>query len=473
MTHKTSLFLTIILLFAFCLPAIAQNSTEYYHDLHGMVDTAGVVHLFYRHYQLRKFPVNDPYNNYYQRDDIIQLNLETGKSARFLEDYRSDNAVLGPHAKYIHSFAFFFHDPGNYIYASTAGTIEGSGLIIRCDTGSTVTFDQLFFTAPISIGVTDSSDRVYAGYGSGTMLSTDGGYHWKGYNPDSSEFLSQDSTIPAGFLSVAPFNEYLAFFDSTSEDFDYHYLEKTTDGGMSLTVVDTSAGRWKTPFYYDADSLHVYAMIKTYGGGYELRGSSEQGDAGSWRTLFRDSTRFYVSLDQGRSGVLFLAEGRRIYKFDNYGANIDLSLTPWQTLPDTANTIVGIYKNPRDHIVYALTDSALLKVTPSGIFTLSRIITSIEQPERSLEPARYVLHQNYPNPFNPTTTIRYELAKTGPVTLTVWNVLGRRVAVLANGTEPKGMHQVSFDASRLSSGVYFYRLQAGDKVLVKKMLLMK
>ena len=91
----------------------------------------------------------------------------------------------------------------------------------------------------------------------------------------------------------------------------------------------------------------------------------------------------------------------------------------------------------------------------------------------SVKPAVTALKTNYPNPFNPTTTISYQLAKSSHVRLTVWNVLGRRVATLVNTSQQKGAHEVSFNASKLSSGIYFYRLQAGNKVFVKKMLLMK
>ncbi len=88
-------------------------------------------------------------------------------------------------------------------------------------------------------------------------------------------------------------------------------------------------------------------------------------------------------------------------------------------------------------------------------------------------PLQISLHQNYPNPFNPTTTIKYELIRSGPVRLIVYNVLGQRVSVLVNARQSAGSHQVTFNAMQLTSGVYFYRLQASDRVLVKKMLLMK
>ncbi len=89
------------------------------------------------------------------------------------------------------------------------------------------------------------------------------------------------------------------------------------------------------------------------------------------------------------------------------------------------------------------------------------------------KPLKASLMPNYPNPFNPITTIRYKLNKMAMVRLTVYNVLGQQVAILVNGAQFEGQHQITFNGSGLTSGVYFYRLQAGDEVQVKKMLLMK
>ncbi|WP_240644780.1 T9SS type A sorting domain-containing protein [Cyclonatronum proteinivorum] len=88
-------------------------------------------------------------------------------------------------------------------------------------------------------------------------------------------------------------------------------------------------------------------------------------------------------------------------------------------------------------------------------------------------PREVSLSQNYPNPFNPTTLIRFELPASEEVRLEVFNVQGQRVATLVNGTVQAGVHNVSFDASSLSSGVYLYRLQAGNQVLTRKMTLIK
>lgn len=88
-------------------------------------------------------------------------------------------------------------------------------------------------------------------------------------------------------------------------------------------------------------------------------------------------------------------------------------------------------------------------------------------------PDRFTLEQNYPNPFNPSTSVSYTLAATGAVSLKVYDMLGREVATLADGMQEAGAYTVPFNADRLSSGVYLYRLDAGGTALTRKMLLMK
>jgi subtilisin family serine protease len=88
-------------------------------------------------------------------------------------------------------------------------------------------------------------------------------------------------------------------------------------------------------------------------------------------------------------------------------------------------------------------------------------------------PKDYSLLQNYPNPFNPTTVISYQLPVSSLLNLKVYDVLGRDVKTLMQGREDAGIHSVTFDAGDLSSGVYFYRLQAGNYTATKKLLLLK
>ncbi|MCB0731567.1 MAG: T9SS type A sorting domain-containing protein, partial [Ignavibacteriae bacterium] len=88
-------------------------------------------------------------------------------------------------------------------------------------------------------------------------------------------------------------------------------------------------------------------------------------------------------------------------------------------------------------------------------------------------PTEFGLNQNYPNPFNPVTNITYSVPKEAQVTVEVFDMLGRSVAKLVNEKQNAGTYNVDFDASKLSSGAYIYRLSTPEFTLAKKMLLMK
>jgi len=111
----------------------------------------------------------------------------------------------------------------------------------------------------------------------------------------------------------------------------------------------------------------------------------------------------------------------------------------------------------------------LLETPPSGL-----IGTSIGGDDEYADlPMKFNLHQNYPNPFNPTTTIQYDVAEFTQVNITVYNILGQQVATLVNDMRSPGSYTINFDASRLSSGTYFIRMQAAGNVFTNKMMLVK
>ena len=101
------------------------------------------------------------------------------------------------------------------------------------------------------------------------------------------------------------------------------------------------------------------------------------------------------------------------------------------------------------------------------------VVTDVQDNDNQRIPKTYKLSQNYPNPFNPSTTIRYEVPKGGLVLLKVYDILGREVASLVNEEKQPGNYEVRFDASILASGIYIYRIQAGNFVQAKKMILLK
>ncbi|MCH8556722.1 MAG: S8 family serine peptidase [Balneolia bacterium] len=112
--------------------------------------------------------------------------------------------------------------------------------------------------------------------------------------------------------------------------------------------------------------------------------------------------------------------------------------------------------------------------TPQRVVQLTmNVVTSTSSDTDMDVPTDFALSQNYPNPFNPTTQIEYAIPEAAHVTLEVFNVQGQRVATLVNGEQSAGYHMATFDAERLSSGVYLYRLTAGSFTQTQKMMLVK
>ena len=137
------------------------------------------------------------------------------------------------------------------------------------------------------------------------------------------------------------------------------------------------------------------------------------------------------------------------------------------TVTQNRAALVGVFAGANDFITddgYQLIDAAINWVLDKN--------TSIEQ-RVSPVPAGFTLNQNYPNPFNPSTKIVFSLKNSGVTTLKIYNVLGQQVATLLDKDLASGTYEVTFNASQLSSGIYYYKLESGDVSQIKKMMLVK
>lgn len=111
-------------------------------------------------------------------------------------------------------------------------------------------------------------------------------------------------------------------------------------------------------------------------------------------------------------------------------------------------------------------------VYQSEAINYNDLVVSVDD-DSELQPREFILEQNYPNPFNPSTVISYQLPASSNVTIKVYDLLGNEVATLVDENKPAGVYEVEFDGNELSSGIYFYKLQAGSLIATKKMVLMK
>jgi Secretion system C-terminal sorting domain len=167
-------------------------------------------------------------------------------------------------------------------------------------------------------------------------------------------------------------------------------------------------------------------------------------------------------------------------EINNYGFDIERGTETADGSPENNWNKIGFVRgngNSNSPQSYSFVDNnpmpgeieyRLKEINNNGTFKYSNTISL-----NFNKPLSFKLYQNYPNPFNPTTVISYQLPVSSHVTLKVYNVLGRKVAVLVNGNKQAGNHKVTFDASRLSSGVYFYRIREDNFVAAKKLIVTK
>ena len=160
-----------------------------------------------------------------------------------------------------------------------------------------------------------------------------------------------------------------------------------------------------------------------------------------------DVAGYAVSNAAGNYFMEGLIPGQYVVSTDKFGYN-----------NGTSQTVSVDYQNN-------INGSASLYLTPEN--------TTDVETSSSNEISSYSLSQNYPNPFNPSTQITYQVPANVNVVVKVYNVLGAEVATLVNGMQTAGSHTITFNASRLSSGIYFYTIKAGNFTATKKLVLMK
>lgn len=194
---------------------------------------------------------------------------------------------------------------------------------------------------------------------------------------------------------------------------------------------------------------------------------------------------YYVRGDESLGGIALDAEGCLITAGSDWFQNgfsdrIVVKIDPAGTVKWRSHTLPT---SREDYLVHALAlgqDGAIYLAGETMISDITTLPTiwKYEQITVGVEenvqlPASYALSQNYPNPFNPSTTMSYELPVRSDVLLKIYNLLGQEVATLVNETQEPGFKTIQWNASGVASGMYFYRLEAGDFVETRKLVLLK
>ena len=289
------------------------------------------------------------------------------------------------------------------------------------------------------------------------LKTTDGGQNWKAstseqYSLRDVVFLNEDYGWACGETWIE---------DSLQHSKEFGQIIRTTNGGAhwdeyklegcsfnSIHFVDTNIG-WVT-----GTNLTDYTsiLLKTIDGGI------------TWRTITVDESNlfkiFFINKNIGwvttgfESGkILHSIDGGENWseQFSSYRSFSTLSAIKF--INEKTGWAVGSY-------------GTILKTSNGGV-------TFVEVDNNSLAPTNFLLYQNYPNPFNPNTKISWQSPVGSQQTLKVYDILGNEIATLVNEEKPAGKYEVNFDASKLASGVYYYRLQADSFVETKKMMVLK
>ncbi|MGA9292804.1 MAG: T9SS type A sorting domain-containing protein [Ignavibacteriaceae bacterium] len=393
---------------------------------------------------------------------------------------------------------------GTRLYAGIAPEyfpFDSGGVYVSTDFGeswfddNTNLIDRKFnhLTGVASLGV--MGNIVFAGaYYGGVFISTDEGKSWaqsdsgmtsNQYSEENSEkvvgfavtgskvfalsayngvYLSTDSgkvwTPADSGLPVYPFfseDNFTAITTNGSDIFvgTWNGIYKSSNSGSSWTMLNTNFGEDTTVNALIAAGSNIFAGTSDgFFINHNLFLSTD--DGASWNEMNNGlDLRFLASSFATDGNNVFFSEQGYIYLFDK-------STSTWK---------------PEGSLGFPIQVCGSYLFSGSigtGVWKLDLAdITSVAGQNQGEVPASYSLEQNYPNPFNPSTVISYTLPAGGLVSLKVYDLLGEEVGTLVNRYQNAGLHEITFNASGLASGMYIYRLSAGNFVAEKKLVLMK
>ncbi len=326
-----------------------------------------------------------------------------------------------------------------------------------------VSYGQLVFEEnfayPVGALLTANGYTVSSGGGTNALTVTATNLTYPGYPSATGNALTLTTTGEDDYKSFTPVasgSVYLSFLLNV----------QSAQTGDYFIALSPSAGQ---TFYTGR------TFIKSNGTGYSigLTKSSESSTANYGSSVLNFGTTYLVVIK---------------YTF-NSGSDVDDALTLFVlkggAMPTTEPTpefgpYVCADATKKDQLDLATItfrqggNSSMPALIIDGIrVTKSWLSVTDVRDESAAIPTKYALNQNYPNPFNPSTVINYQLPEAGQVTLKVYDVLGNELSTLVNEFKQAGVYNAKFSNSQLSSGIYFYKLQVGNFVSVKKMMLTK
>ncbi len=306
--------------------------------------------------------------------------------------------------------------------------------------------------------VSPSNPKIMYASGDKVYKSTIGGGNWAVLN--NNQVLNGD---PVLVLEVSHTNADTVFA-ATAPNTIRSQVFRSTDGGNTWTnITGILPDRYIVDLACDPNnSTIIYCAVSGFGTPH-LYKSTDAGNA--WLAIgstLPDVPTSAVIVDALYPMNIYVGNDLGVFVSTDYGIT-------WSQFSEgffDAALVMDLRISPLDRMLYAATHG-------NGVFK-RRLLegpTGITEDEQLI--SGFKLYQNYPNPFNPVTIIKYELPKLNYVVIKIYDILGKEISTLVNEVQDVGYKEVAFDANRLSSGVYYYKLQTEDFVSVKKMILIR
>ena len=338
-------------------------------------------------------------------------------------------------------------------------SINGSDILGTTNSGSNWSIQYTSNSIKLNgIDLSTATHAIAVGDAGKILMTTNGGQNWTDQNP-----------IIGNLYDVFLVDANIGYTVGR-----YGTILKTTDGGLNWTqqhynllynlfgVAFSDANNGIAVGERAVAGVYHGTILKTTDGGANW----SETDLGSPLTFldvtFADNNNWYASGVSVSPPNPLVSMIGRIFRSTNAGNSWSEQNLPIRTTRD----IVGISAFNNDNLLAVGSEGMLLATTNGGVNSVEEVVTD-------LIPTGFELFQNYPNPFNPSTTISWQSPTSSHQTLKIYDLLGNEVATLVDEFLPTGTYKVNFDASGLSSGIYFYKLQAGTILQTRKMILLK
>ncbi len=401
------------------------------------------------------------------------LNIRTGGGNRYIGELLQ--IITNGKSIILVYWGGYFENDCNVAYLSIDGSCKWNRI-------PTTTLDDMEVVG----GALFDDTEIYLRYGhkeSGFFRSSDSGKTWNELSiPPGRVLLAHEGNLYAygPYVSTDRGNTWQKQNTGLSDssvccyalvhDQNLHYVFAGTQSGVFVT--SNNGSNWKPtatgPTRVSMLAAQTTSLGKTFlFAGTDSLGVFRSSDLGmTWYSANAEPIFHNISKIVANQKYVFclssdsISNGSGVFCSGNNGST-------WRSM--NAGFPAG---NVRD---IAVTDSLLYACFgEKGLWCLPLSnITTVLNSNANKVPRMFVLHQNYPNPFNPNTTVEYQIPQQSIVTLRIFDILGREVAVLVNEKKEAGRHSVQWDAARFSSGVYFYALQTGQFRETKRMVLMK